>query len=342
MKKIISERLLEKYLKGECTPQEELHVKEWYYSFKDDADNLSSLNETQKRQLQERMYQHIAEKLATDKAFIPAGQKKYAVLKYVKYPAIAAAALYALYVLLPFQLAKKTLPAPVQQLITVTNNGKKIRMLVLKDGSHVWLEPGGRITYPALFGQTNRLLSMSGEAFFEVTKDPRKPFVITSGRIITKVWGTSFRVRDVRNETTAQVSVLTGKVSVSVPGALSINEKKPVAVNNSRIVLLYPHQQVEYLETDRKLHTGIKNEDGLQLWKKTNLSFDNTPVKDMIPLLNKAFGLNIHTSDKSLAAYFVTADLNELNFPEVMEVLRNTLNINYEIYGNNVLLIKGQ
>jgi ferric-dicitrate binding protein FerR (iron transport regulator) len=99
---------------------------------------------------------------------------------------------------------------------------------------------------------------------------------------------------------------------------------------------------VEYLETDKKLHADLKNAEGLQLWKKANLSFDNTLVKDMIPLLDKAFGLNIRTADKSLREYFVTADLNELNFPEVMDVLKNTLNINYEIDGNNVLLIKVQ
>ena len=339
MRKKISGELLDRYLRGECSLAEKEFVKSWYQSFNQDDDRISDMDEIEKQLLRDRMFGQITNNLADDAAFTGTG--KVVRLTFLKYAAVAAAAMVIIaYFLWPSHNSKPQLASNAP--VIISNTGKNIREQKLGDGSHVWLSPGARITYSKDFGSKNRELSMSGEAFFEVTKNPQKPFIINSGHIVTEVWGTSFRVRDTRQASFADVAVVTGKVSVSLPGVALANINKPIPANTASSVMIYPDQHVTYTNKDNALHAAKEKQADLKLWKKNNLSFDNATVKDVIPLLSKTFGLNIHSDSKTIDDYYITADFNDLNFPQIMEVLRNTLNINYEINGNNVLLTKNQ
>ncbi len=338
MRKRISGALLDKYLKGECSPEEKEFIKNWYESFSPEDDGVSGMNDLEKQLLRDRMFMQISGKVASDEDIAAGG--KVVRLKFLSYAAAVAAIIFIAYLVLPgHHKNQQTAPAS-SQIVTINNTGKNIREQTLNDGSRVWLSPGTQITYNKSFGSANRELAMSGEAFFEVTKNPQKPFIINSGHIITEVWGTSFRVRDGKQATSADVSVVTGKVSVSLPGTAPVNINKPLPANSKSLVMLYPDQQAVYSGKDNALHTKQEKQADLLIWKKISLSFDNATVKDVIPLLDKTFSLNIHSSDETINNYFITADFNGLNFPQIMEVLRNTLNINYEINGNNVTLTK--
>lgn len=85
-----------------------------------------------------------------------------------------------------------------------------IRLISLPDGTRVWLNQNTEIDYPARFSKNERNVTLKGEAFFEVKRDPSRPFIITSGAVKTTVLGTSFNVR-AYNDNDAQVSVRTGK-----------------------------------------------------------------------------------------------------------------------------------
>lgn len=338
MRKKISGELLDRYLKGECTPEEEAFVKSWYDSFHQDDDYISSADNIEKQLLRDRMFMQISTNLSSDEDF--SGRRKVIRLSYFGYAAAVAAVFLIAYLIIPFHTQKQQTAATTEQLVTITNNSKTIREQTLNDGSHVWLNPGAQLTFAKSFGQVNRRLSMSGEAFFEVTKNPQKPFIIRSSHIVTEVWGTSFRVRDTKQSASADVAVVTGKVSVSLPGKTPANISKHIPANTTSSVMLYPDQQATYSGKDNELHTGNGKQPDLLVWEKANLSFDNAKVKDVIPLLDRTFGLNIRTNNKTIDNYYITVDFNGLNFPQVMEVLRNTLNINYEINGKDIVLMK--
>ncbi|MFT3946991.1 MAG: FecR domain-containing protein [Agriterribacter sp.] len=106
---------------------------------------------------------------------------------------------------------KATEPALVR-ISTVTGEGKKIR---LPDSTEVWLSPSSTLEYPSVFAGTLREVKLSGEAFFEVTHDKSRPFIIHSGNIETKVLGTSFNIQAYDNQEEINVTVVTGKVNVS-------------------------------------------------------------------------------------------------------------------------------
>jgi transmembrane sensor len=108
-----------------------------------------------------------------------------------------------------------------KQLIEHTNTSQKPLVLTLPDGSHVTIASGSRISYAHTFGSADtakngamRDVYLLGEAFFEVTRNPHRPFRVFANEIVTKVLGTSFTVRSFEKDTTIQVTVRTGKVSV--------------------------------------------------------------------------------------------------------------------------------
>ncbi len=93
-------------------------------------------------------------------------------------------------------------------------NGQQ-RKLVLPDGTHVTLNAGSSVSYPEEFEDNIRKVTLSGEAFFDVKRNEKAPFVITTGDVVTKVLGTSFNIRAYPENKAVQVAVVSGKVKVN-------------------------------------------------------------------------------------------------------------------------------
>jgi len=312
-------------------------VEEWYNSFEEDADHLSTISGIQKQRLKSRIRQRIKNNISLfdDDAKGGGGAR----MRYIGY---AISGIAASLVISFMFLHKQQKPIVVnERLITVTNTTKNIQEQVLSDGSHVWMMPGAQLKYNQVFAGSRREVTLSGESFFEVTKNPARPFIIYSGNLIAKVWGTSFRVRDSKELAYADVTVLTGKVSVKLihPNAFSAHNKAVVNTNMPAEVMIYPNQQVTYVKKGQLFTEKPKADmSALLIWKKTSITFDNTPLKDVIPVLNKAYNVNITTANDKLNAYLLNADFNGINLPDIMEILHKALDINYEIKGRQIIL----
>lgn len=118
-----------------------------------------------------------------------------------------------------------------EQAIT-TNQRKQIQ---LPDGTRVWLSPNSKLDYPAQFKESERQVSLTGEAFFEVTHDARHPFTIKSGRLSTTVLGTSFNVMAYTQQHTINVTLVTGKVALALIG--QNNTQRDTIVANQRVIV---------------------------------------------------------------------------------------------------------
>ena len=107
--------------------------------------------------------------------------------------------------------------APASAFVPVEHksaNGQQ-RKLVLPDGTRVTLNAGSSISYPEAFEEDIRKVSLTGEAFFDVTRNEKAPFVINTGDVVTKVLGTSFNIRAYPENKAVQVAVVSGKVKVN-------------------------------------------------------------------------------------------------------------------------------
>ncbi|HWZ14653.1 MAG TPA: FecR family protein [Mucilaginibacter sp.] len=345
MNKPISVELLEKYINGKCTAEENALVQEWYFSFEKEHDLISDMSASDQEDLEEHIYNHILHNisaLGSNTQDAPATKPKYRILKtWYAAAGVAAALLIFIGVLYnnhPHVKNLQSATANTADLVAVTNKTRQIYKLKLPDNSMVWLSPGARLTCPKTFGPRFRAVSMSGECFFEVTKNHSKPFIINSRSIVTKVWGTSFLVRDGILGNSADVSVVTGKVSVC------INEKNKENADVLRPgegeIMLYPHQKVTYLADQHILKTGnTVNEPSLQIWNRINLNFDNRPLREIIPQLNVKYHVHIKVVNEKLNHYVLNADLAGFNLPDVLQALKKSLNVDYELK-NNIIELK--
>ncbi len=334
--------LLEKYIKGHCTQTEVALVKKWYRSFEHNNDYVSGINLAEEKELEERIYNHILNNIgASAHEEEPVEKSNYTLHWWYAIAGIAASIviLVAAFLVVTYreQKTKATRLANVstQQIEAITNNSDQIYKAVLPDNSSVWLKPHSQLTFPRVFDSKSRIVSISGECFFEVTKNPKCPFIINSRSIITKVWGTSFLVRDNAQSNSAEVSVLTGKVSVSIKTAYN-SDQSSLKLEKGE-VMLYPHQKAIYLIDQHILKPEVaNNEVKLQIWKRVNLFFDNRPLKEIIPVLNSMFHVHIKTKNEKLNHYILNADMAGFNLPDVLEALKKSLNISYEIRDDGI------
>lgn len=217
--------------------------------------------------------------------------------------------------------------------IKINNTTPIIRKQVLPDGSMVWLNPNTILSYPSRFGKL-REVSMQGEAFFEVTKDHAHPFVITSGKVLTKVWGTSFRIRSIPGENNTKVSVLTGKVSVSIPIEQTLSETP----KHSEI-FLFPQEEVTYQPAARHLlKAPIAVTSDMDMWRKSNLSFDDAPLADITVQLSKYYNVDLQAEGEKLQQNQLTADFNGKNLADILVLICKSMHTSYTKVDNRIIL----
>lgn len=320
MEKEILQKLIEKYLKGNCTSEEVDAIHKWYNSFEEEQDSALFISSEQQEELKQRLLAKIKINIKSEDI----NRRKH-VYRTLVYTLSGVAALVILTIGGLFYNQKASVSFGTGD-IQVINMTRTIQKVVLSDGTIVWLNPKSRVIYPQYFTAIQRKIQMEGEAFFEVIPDPKRPFIIYSGNVITRVWGTSFRIRAYKN-IPVEVSVLTGKVSVQL-------QKK----EDSELILL-PQQTATYQKDTDLLKKGIeKKTSAMSIWQKETLTFDNEPIREVIRILNTQFKVNISTSDEKLLDYVLKADFTDQSLPSILEMLRKSLNVENEISNQGIIL----
>jgi len=325
--------LLDRYIKGTCTPEEIAIINTWYNKYQNTPGLTETLSPIQNQLLKDKISQKIQEHITGKEIGDIKPHKPVLRQLWVK---IAAAAIVIVLIKMAFFNGGVHTSDQIQSAnneIRLINRTKNIVKQVLPDSSMVWLSPNSRITYATKFRGKTRDVLMNGECFFEVSKDAAHPFIVTSNHMITKVWGTSFRVRDAGTSASASVTVVTGKVSVT---------KKSIVANakaTPKEVMLHPKEAVVYKEQADDFHTELNADmTSLDIWKRINVSFDNAKLSEIVTVLNKKFNANIRVDDVRLNDAVMDADLTGLNLPDVLEVLKASLRLNYELRDNAILL----
>ncbi len=320
MEKDILQKLIEKYLKGNCTPEEVAALHEWYSSFEEEQDPVDFISFQQQQELKQRLLANIKINIRSREA-----NDRKSVSRTMIYMLSGVAAMVILTIGVFFLNQKASDPLASGD-VHVVNMTKTIQRLVLSDGTIVWLNPKSQVIYPQTFTASQRKVQMQGEAFFEVTPNPRRPFIIYSENVITRVWGTSFRIRAYKN-IPVEVSVVTGKVSVR------LQHKE-----DSEVMLL-PNQKVTYLKDINFLKKDIETKTSvMRMWQKTSMSFDNESIEEVIKVLNKQFGVHISSRDEKLLNYVLKADFTDQSLPSILEMLKKSLDVEYEINDQEIIL----
>jgi len=187
----------------------------------------------------------------------------------------------------------------------------------LEDGSIVFLNKGATLSYPRKFANDQRAVVLDGEAFFDVAKNPNKPFVIKTNHSSVEVLGTSFNIDSDQDQT--EVAVATGKVKV----ASHFSEEAAVLVPNQS-VLVNRNKLVNYPTTDLNY----------QAWRTGIYKFENTEISEVVRQLNDAFDDKIILKN-SEAACLLSTSFDKLKVEEILEIITLSCNLKLTSQNNN-------
>lgn len=235
-----------------------------------------------------------------------------------------------------FFKAEKTI---LTQATETENNGIEPLNLTLSDGSKVSLKKGSKLEVSTDFGEQTRTVFLTGEAFFEVQKDPQRPFLVYAGGIVTKVLGTSFTIRAYKGETNTKVAVRTGHVTV-------YQEEKVGIKNNTHPeqILLTPNQQVVFEKKEEKLVKMLVEKPIIIVpsIEKEGFEYDETPISKVLSQLENAYGVKIIFDADLLANCNLTASFSNEPLFDKMDIICETIQARYEIAdGQIVIYAKG-
>ena len=187
----------------------------------------------------------------------------------------------------PSGIANNTLFVPAGQRVKLT----------LQDGTNVWLNSQTQLIYPAVFSDTERRVSVEGEAFFEVAPGKSKPFIISSQGVEMKVLGTKFNVYSYPQDKHIQTSLIEGSLQVYF------------AQSDQKGVILKPDEQVTIKGGSMQV-SPISRHDHF-LWKEGIYSFDNEKLIDILKKLEIYFDVKILIEDPSIYEWEYTGKFRQ-------------------------------
>lgn len=227
-------------------------------------------------------------------------------------------------------------------LVEKINNTSASMLIKLADGSSVFLKPRSKISYASSFGRENkREVYLSGEAFFEVTENPERPFYVYANELITKVLGTSFNVQAFQDDINVTVKVSTGRVSVSV--ASEIRKGKTSISGDSDGVLLLPNQQAILSRQEVSLVKNLVEDPALLRVNPVNTKnklfvFEAVPTTEVFKILEQAYGVAIEFEEKLFINCQFTADLTDENLYEKLNIICKSIEANYQIMDAKIIV----
>lgn len=354
----MNKRLLIRHIKGEVTPSEREEVISWinksgeneaYYT---GLMNLVILEKISKEdpaagritaEMKEDSFRRIKEGIAANTGRMAVPVIKPAERGRGLWRGIAAAAVALLAVSAAFNIyqfgTRESMISPVTSVPAVegvmntyyTENGVKGKVM-LPDSSVVWLNSGSRITYPENFASDKRRVAFEGEGYFDVEKAPQWPMeVVTVKGMRVEVLGTTFHIKSYRDDDDEQATLFSGKIDISKSDGfrkiLTAKELKPL-------------ESLRFTEKGNALLTPVADTTKKVAWKRGELLFDQTPMPEVIKMLERWHGVEIIAQDPAVLSYKYTASFGSESIVQILELFRFISPLDYSIEDNKVYLKK--
>lgn len=247
---------------------------------------------------------------------------------------------------------KTTAPASkiVAQQEVTTPKGSRTK-IQLPDGSDVWLNAGSQLKYNKDFEKGSREVYLSGEAFFDVVKNPKKPFVIHTSSMDVKVLGTQFNVKAYEDDLTTETSLIKGSVSVYLNAA---PEKEYRLVPNQKLILnnLAMAKQQESAETKnnsllnldrlvtiKKLTYAAASENDIESsWTKNILSFEDELFPEVARKMERWYNVEIEFANQKWEQRYISGSFEKESLSQALKALQFTTGFNYKTAGKTILI----
>lgn len=232
--------------------------------------------------------------------------------------------------------------------------------IALEDGSVIWLNAESTLKYPSDFSGSERSVELTGEAYFEVSKDPKNPFVVRTADIRINVLGTSFNVKAYPNEDKIETTLESGLVHVKKYRDDGEGEEIILLKPNQKLVLYKSTMSAEITEiAEEEIRTtekaavptsGQPKKPGLYLnyetelatsWKDGKLIFKGESLGILASRLEKWYDVNIQIADSGLYLKSYTGIFENETVEQAMEALCLASDLNFTIDKNNIVIYEG-
>lgn len=289
--------LLHRFFEGKTTVNEEKKIRKWLEA--SDANHLHFLKER-------RIYDAL---LLTDTK--PPVQHKKKRISTIEIIATAAAVMLLLIIGGIYLLRSTSNPEQYNTILVPA--GQRIN-LILSDNTNLWLNANTTFRYPTTFTQETRTVYLDGEAYFDVSKDEKKPFVVKTSQADIRVTGTSFNVESYSKHQSFETSLFEGGVEIFK--------------DDIKIATLSPNQDVT-LENEKILISEITNTDKF-LWRHGLIAFNSKKLEEILITLEKYFDVKIQINTKKLPQYTYTGKFRQSDGVDyALRVLQKSIHFNY-------------
>lgn len=294
--------LLKKFLDHRCSQEERQHVQQLLQR----AENIRVLDELMAEQSAidwerggdtDPEQQFIIErwKLLLRYRIAQEAKSRSKLLWMGRLHRVTAAAVAILFVAAIYLVGYKRMAPTISYVEHHNTSGTPVKYS-LPDSTLVYLAAGSRLRYPQQFLRDTREILLNGEAFFDVTPDSTKPFIIYTGNVQTRVLGTSFRITAFESKS-IEVAVASGKVEV----------KHHRSGASKTLALLTKGQKVSYEPTSGLIQKGQVNVTLLEQWVKGEVFFEGERLGTITESLQRLYGVAIRFEQPELATYRLSA-----------------------------------
>lgn len=323
--------LFNKYEKADCTPDETRMVDNFFDSYKKDTEWNESKHGNE-GEIENRILQGIGKNIHPK---IYKSKKR----RFVTASALLVAASISILFFVGIMTfnSKSTevkTELTVNKVVRSTEKGQKYS-IVLSDGTKVRLNSESRLIFPQKFTGDKREVELVGEAFFDVARNEKMPFIVKTNRLNTEVLGTSFNIKAHRNEKTT-VSVATGKVKINAidNGVLANGPKENV--------YLLPNQQVVYHPSSSYLKKTNVDLEKFIAWKDDVILFDGISFGDAAKVLEKWYDVKISFDQQSLSnCSLLRSSYKNESLENVLKSLKFIQGIDFQFTNDHEVVIFG-
>ena len=209
-------------------------------------------------------------------------------------------------------------------LVARTNPGMTAS-IILPDSTIVYLNSESILRYPSHFDETKREVELLGEGYFDVTTNPKNPFIInTGGKTQIEVYGTEFNVEAYTDDDLISTTLVNGSVSF-------VYESN---TGNSWRVKLHPNQKILYNKKSKNVTLKSTSCISETAWKDNKLVFENTPMNEILHMLGKRFNVKFIIKNKSVLSNSFTGVFTNQRLEAILEFFKISSKISWQFIEN--------
>ncbi len=259
--------------------------------------------------------------------------------------------------LFPVQAATNTVGAPLADKSEVSTKYGSRTKLLLPDGTQVWLNSGSKLSYDKSYGNGIREVALSGEAYFDVVKNPSLPFLIHASSIDIKVLGTAFNVKSFPNEKNTETSLIRGSIEVTLKNRSSekiiLKPNEKLITSNEELVKETAAETGRETEPARPdaakeaaplvlvSHLTYEPHDSTVVetsWMDNKLIFRSETFEELALKMERWYGVTIHFAQEEIKPKRLNGIFENESIQQALKALQLITPFNYTINKNEILI----